>query len=766
MKVKFNIRLKIVLLITAVLILSFTFMLIDTRQHIAEELNNSIIQAAMNKLVDYNNQLVLSERSLQKLEENEFMAVERQLLSMVELASNIVVDYQRGEAAGLYTRRQAQEAAKDSIRRLNYDQGNYFFVYDDGYNSLVMQTPDTENQYRKDRQDVNGKYYIKEFIDNAVSDGSAFTEYWFPIPGEEEPSPRMSCTLYNEEWGWIIGTDEYIDDIYARLESNRSESLALMMQMMYDTGEAALTGDEVFDKVISDEGFVKIFRESYPIILNTDGSFALYIKPELIGVSPDLRDTKTNESISSRMIEKKDGIVTYWYTRPGVEGSFQKVALLKYNPEFDKIIIIAYFQTDVDAKVNKTIFRLTLTMVISFFLIVVFLYFVVTVITRNIRKINVMMKDISEGDGDLTQQLIIKTQDEIGTLGDSFNIFIANLRNLVTDVKSAITSTDDIKLNISASTEETSTAIEQISANLNSVGQQLDQLDSNISGTVTAIEEISSNIGSMDSQITDQSSMVEQSTAAITQMIASLESVSQITAAKKEATRELSKVADSGKEKLDSTFQEFKTVVDQIHSIQEMTNVIKGIASQTNLLSMNAAIEAAHAGDAGKGFAVVAEEIRKLADSSGQSSQMITQLIKDIIEAVQKTDKNVEETMLAFDAIAREVTDTVNAFVEIEASVSELNIGGQQIQQASEQISEVTVNIRNGSAEIKEGTGAMLKSSDEVRQISARVTTGMVESQSGAQEIVRSMQLMVKLSQDLSSIVGELNENMNRFKID
>jgi len=378
--------------------------------------------------------------------------------------------------------------------------------------------------------------------------------------------------------------------------------------------------------------------------------------------------------------------------------------------------------------------------------------------------IGMNLENLATSDANLTVSIPVSREDEIGNVAQSFNLFVRNLQELMVDVKKAISGTDDIKQSIIASTEETSSSIDQISANLHSISGQIDVLDSSITDTVSAIEEVTQNISSMDEQIISQSAMVEQSTAAITEMIASIKTVNAVAQNKKQTTQALSLVANEGKERISHTAETFKAVVDQIGSIQVMASTINSIAAQTNLLSMNAAIEAAHAGDSGRGFAVVAEEIRKLADSAAKSSRSITQSIKDITTSVNETEINVKDSTLAFDKISDEVGDTVNAFAEIEQSVSELNTGGQQILESTHQINEVTLSIRTGSNEIKPATESMLESSGKIKEVSERVSTGMTESTTGAQEIVQSMKMMIDLTHQLNNIVQELKKDFGQFR--
>jgi len=472
----------------------------------------------------------------------------------------------------------------------------------------------------------------------------------------------------------------------------------------------------------------------------------------------DIKDQDLNSFVES--LEKENEYFFHGKVL-GEESLVQTVRI----PETRWALMVSTPLDRIKSAVLSTILPPILIFIVIFFIAQIIIYFLyMRMLIKPLNFIGQNLENLAASDANLTVIIPVARNDEIGKVADSFNNFVSKLKDLMTEVKQAIEGTDDIKQSITASTEESSTAIDQISANLNSINSQIDVLDTSISETVTAIEEVTQNISSMDEQIINQSTMVEQSTAAITQMIASLNTVNNVAQNKKQTTHALSEVAGEGKERITRTAETFNAVVDQIGLIQEMASTINSIAAQTNLLSMNAAIEAAHAGDSGRGFAVVAEEIRKLADSAGSSSHTITQSIKDITASVKETEKNVEQSTQAFDKISGEVSDTVNAFAEIEQSVAELNTGGQQILESTNQINEVTLSIRTGSGEIKSGTQSMLENAGKIKEVSDRVTTGMAESTTGAQEIVRAMNLMVNLTQNLSDIVQELKDNFGQFK--
>ncbi|AFG36916.1 methyl-accepting chemotaxis protein [Spirochaeta africana] len=408
----------------------------------------------------------------------------------------------------------------------------------------------------------------------------------------------------------------------------------------------------------------------------------------------------------------------------------------------------------------------------TFILGLVFLGFLVLAFVLTIRSIlqplnsvSTSLQELSEGDGDLTRSLTVATRDDIRRLADNFNTFVSKIRGVVTSIKASGSDGEQVYQEVHVSVTETSAASNQIAANIRSIQQQIQNLDHNVQGSASSVEEITHNIESTGEQITNQAAMVEQTSAAITQIMSSLENVASITSRKLEVVELLMDTANRGKSQLEETNRSFfEGVVARIDDIQATAAAIQDISSQTNLLSMNAAIEAAHAGESGKGFAVVAEEIRKLAEDAAQSSRDISRVLHEVTESVADTKLHQQQTVEIFDRVLQEVASTRDAFNEINATARELNEGGRQINDAVSSLNEITAQVTGSSTEIGNGAAVMLQNQQHLREISTEVANGIAELSQGAQEIAHAMESISTQNEHLREAIERLNSEAARFK--
>jgi len=454
----------------------------------------------------------------------------------------------------------------------------------------------------------------------------------------------------------------------------------------------------------------------------------------------------------------------YFEGRSGGEGAMFYTQRI---PDSGWTLLISMPQNVITARLLRQMLPPSLAFIAVFVVLQIFSFMVMKrLILAPLGDVGAQLERLASADADLTVRLDAKSDDEVGRIVEAFNNFIGKLNTLISRVKTAVDETDFAKNSIISSTEETSGTIRMISGNLDKVTGEMGSLDGNISTTVSSIEQITSSIKAIDDQIIQQSSMVEESSAATTEMISSLDNAAVVARNKLNSTKELLKVTSEGKTNISQTAASFEKIVASVNDIESIATTIEGIASQTNLLSMNAAIEAAHAGDSGKGFSVVAGEIRKLAETASASASQISSIIKEVISAVNASERNIQNSIEAFNSIDGVVKETVDAFVELETAFKELSSAGGQVLESSEMINNVTSNIRLGSSEIREGTSSILSSSTGMKEFSKRVSAGMTESMRGSREIVKAMEEMVKESGSLDEIVSGLKDNFGRFRTD
>lgn len=240
----------------------------------------------------------------------------------------------------------------------------------------------------------------------------------------------------------------------------------------------------------------------------------------------------------------------------------------------------------------------------------------------------------------------------------------------------------------------------RINGSVIAIHEKIEKLGNDILSSMSAIEEIAQTIESFSRQIETQSSSVIQTSAAIEEMDASIKSVRDITGKKSESVTALVNRTIDGRTRMEEMEKSIQEINRNIAAVHEINEVIDSIASQTNLLSMNAAIEAAHAGDAGKGFAVVADEIRKLSESTTENAMLIAKTLNRIVGNTRTVMEHSSLNLETYNAIVDESGQLADAFSEIHHATSELDIGSTEIVSATQTLIDITETIKNGSREI------------------------------------------------------------------
>jgi len=420
-----------------------------------------------------------------------------------------------------------------------------------------------------------------------------------------------------------------------------------------------------------------------------------------------------------------------------------------------------YYEIQATAAATMTIMIiLTIAGVIIGMLIALFIS---GMVTSPIRLLTAALGDVANGD--LTKRLPEVSNDEVGQASRSYNQSMGEFSKMIASIKNKARELSEIGTNLASNMTETAAAMNQIAANIQSIKGRVLNQSASVTETNATMEQVTNNINKLSGQVDRQTNAISMASSGLEEMIANIQSVTSTLVKNVENVRELQDSSETGKASLQEVAADIQEIARESEGLMEINSVMENIASQTNLLSMNAAIEAAHAGEAGRGFAVVADEIRKLAESSSEQSKVIGTVLKKIKDSMDKITRSTDNVLNKFEAIDTGVKVVAEQEEAIRRSMEEQNAGSKQVLSASMQVSETTQQVSGSSAEMLEGSKEVIQESKNLEKATQEITNGINEMAAGAEQINKAVNTVNDLTGRTKENITSLVKSVSGFKV-
>ena len=380
-----------------------------------------------------------------------------------------------------------------------------------------------------------------------------------------------------------------------------------------------------------------------------------------------------------------------------------------------------------------------------------------------LRKLQLIFTKMASGD--LTERFYIKKNDEIGSLMIDFNATMDKVAGMVNSLIHESSTMQHVGDDLYNNMTETASAINEISANVESIKKQAITQAASVRKTGNVVETIIEQIQQLDHEITVQAGAVTQSSSSVEETAASITTITQTLEKNNDLIKDMYSMTIDGKNGAKTANSVVKQIAERSDALLEASVIIQNIASQTNLLAMNAAIEAAHAGESGKGFAVVADEIRKLAEESNAQGKQIGGVLKESIEIIHTLIAAGNGAEQIFDKVYKLATKISEQEDFITRSMQEQMNANTEVLAAIKGINTTTNTVKASSSEMLSGSGEVAREMNKLDGLTQIITNSMDEMSAGAIQINNAVVEVNDLVQKNKESIGILANKVKEFKV-
>ena len=509
------------------------------------------------------------------------------------------------------------------------------------------------------------------------------------------------------------------------------------------------------DAVIYDTGYLSLIAHTGLIAVTKDESLEGQLSKDFSGsLSANFKTATSNlKPFTSEM--KENGVKMIKYYQPiTVEGA-EEVWFLGLNVP----------RSEVFASANRISASLIVIFTLTLVIVILLSYVIIRRVVKEMNKGVAAMKNIAQGDGDLTVRMNVKNENELGQMYTYFNKTIEKIQDSIRQVKNVTEQMTNHGLELSENMNDTAASANEITSNIESVNRQIQLQGTNVTEAADNMKSITATVDDLINRIQSQSSSVVESSAAIEEMVANIKSVTSILNKNSGTIKDLEASAENGRTNIDETVRSTLKIQEQNQILLEASSVIQNIASQTNLLAMNAAIEAAHAGESGKGFSVVADEIRKLAEDSNNQGKKITTNLKEVTDSINQVAESTKHLQKIFNQIFDFTQKVSQQETTILHAMQEQSEGGSHVLLAMKQINDITVHVKEGGNAMHSETSSATEKMSYLSRLTDEITTGMEEMSLGIETINKAMNNVNELTRKNTENLDTLGNAVAKFKV-